>query len=58
MVVKFYEKSQNDISFSEKAPTNFVPAVAVKRWERALSIMTGRKGFVGDFANLKSKDHS
>lgn len=30
-----------------KAPTNFVPAVAVKRGELVLFGMIGRKGYVG-----------
>jgi len=31
------------------APTNFVPAVAVKRRGLVLSVMTGRKGRVGGY---------
>jgi len=31
----------------QKAPTNFVPAVAVKRGELVLFGMIGRKGYVG-----------
>ena len=58
MVVKSYEKSHNDINISELAPANFVPAAAVIRWERALSIMTGRKGFVGGSALLHSKSQT
>lgn len=56
MVVKFYEKFHHDINFYEQAPANFVPAAAVRRRERALSIMTGRIGFVGGFAALDTKD--
>ena len=37
------------------APANFVPAAAVRRWERALSIMTGRKAFVDGQKVLKTK---
>ena len=58
MVVKFYEESHHDINFSELAPANFVPAAAVIRWERALSIMTGRKGFVGGESLLHSKSQT
>ena len=35
------------ISPEKYAPTNFVPAVAVIRRGRVLSVMTGRKGRVG-----------
>ena len=35
------------ISLEKYAPTNFVPAVAVIRRGRVLSVMTGRKGRVG-----------
>ena len=31
----------------EEVPANFVPAAAVIREERALSLLIGRKGFVG-----------
>lgn len=32
---------------TNEAPTNFVPAVAVKRGGQVLFIVTGRKGHVG-----------
>lgn len=38
-----------------KAPTNFVPAVAVKRMGRVLSTMTGRKEHVGGLMQFKVK---
>ena len=37
----------------EEAPANFVPAAAVIRGGRALSIIIGRKEFVGGFVSLK-----
>ena len=33
----------------EEVPTNLVPAVAVTRGGRALFVLTGRKGCVGDY---------
>jgi hypothetical protein len=56
MVVKFYGKLQVDIEVSEPAPANFVPAAAVIRRERALSIMTGHIGLVGGLSLLYAKD--
>jgi len=38
---------ENDAFFRKVAPTNFVPAVAVKRRGPVLSVMTGRKARVG-----------
>ena len=38
------------ILFNIKAPTNFVPAVAVKRGEQVLFRIIGRKGYVGGFS--------
>lgn len=55
MVVRFYAKLHHDMGLTESAPANFVPAAAVIRWERALSIMTGRKGFVDGFSVLYTK---
>ena len=39
--------------FEEKAPTNFVPAVAVKRGEPVLFVLTGRKGHLGGICSYK-----
>ena len=39
-------------------PTNFVPAVAVKRGELVLFILTGRKGCVGGFFKFILKNLS
>ena len=39
----------------EKAPTNYVPAVAVIRRAQALSGIIGRKAFVGGFLSLALK---
>ena len=39
-----YENNDNS---KLKAPTNFVPAVAVIRRGRVLLLMTGRKGHLG-----------
>ena len=58
MVVKFYDKIQVDIAVSEPAPANFVPAAAVIRRERALSIMTGHIGLVGGLSLLYAKDQT
>ena len=38
--------------FEEEVPTNLVPAVAVIREEQALSIIIGRKAFVGGIISL------
>lgn len=46
LVVKFGVCENNDIN-KLVAPTNFVPAVAVKRRGLVLLLMTGRKGHVG-----------
>jgi len=40
----------------KKVPTNFVPAVAVKRGEQALLNIIGRKGQVDGLVELKMKD--
>lgn len=37
-----------------KVPTNFVPAVAVKRRGRVLFIVIGRKGYVDGFSSFGS----
>lgn len=37
----------------EEAPTNFVPAVAVKRREQVLFGITGRKEYVGGKLSFK-----
>jgi len=39
--------------FKELVPANFVPAAAVKRGERVLFVITGRKGFVDGFLSLE-----
>ena len=39
----------------EEAPANFVPAAAVLRGGRALSVMIGRKEFVGCIICFKLK---
>jgi len=49
MVVKLLRTAKIMLSAAKEVPANFVPAAAVKRGERALFVMTGRKGFVGGF---------
>jgi len=43
------------IVITEKVPTNFVPAVAVRRGGRALFIIIGRKGQVDGIVELNMK---
>jgi hypothetical protein len=55
MIVKSYYKSTRRCrtAFIIQAPTNFVPAVAVKRGEQVLFVLIGRKGYVGCKLSLK-----